>query len=108
MEDMMEQYNFSILAKYNKEANEKMNNIIKTLSEEEWNKIFNGYFKSIHELCSHIYIADYNWLNRFKKLRTFDSLDQSYLNKKYSLQETLFGMTNEYISKSLFRIFSGL
>ncbi|MDR1315778.1 MAG: DinB family protein [Spirochaetales bacterium] len=95
----MEQYNFSLLAKYNKAANEKMNNIVKTISEEEWNKPFKGYFKSIHELCSHIFIADYNWLNRFKKLRKFDSLDENYFNKKYSFQETLFLTIDEYISK---------
>jgi uncharacterized damage-inducible protein DinB len=95
----MGQYNFSLLAKYNKVANEKMNNIIKTGSEGEWNKTFNGYFKSIHELCSHIYIADYNWLNRFKNLRKFNSLDQEYFNKKYNFQETLFTIIDEYIFK---------
>jgi uncharacterized damage-inducible protein DinB len=95
----MEQYGFSLLAKYNKEANRKMNIIIKTISGEEWDKTFDGYFKSIHELCSHIYVADYNWLNRFKKLRKFDSLNENYFNEKYSLQETLFLTIDEYISK---------
>jgi uncharacterized damage-inducible protein DinB len=101
MEDMMEQYNFSLLAKYNKEANGKMNNIITAISEEEWNKPFNGYFKSIHELCSHIFKADYNWLNRFKKLRNFDSLDENYFNKKYDVKEMLFLTIDEYISKRI-------
>jgi uncharacterized damage-inducible protein DinB len=99
MEDMMRQYNFSLLARYNKEANEKMNGIIKTISKEEWNKTFNGYFKSIHELCSHIYIADYNWVKGFKRLRKFNSLDENYFNKRYSFQETLFLIIDEYISK---------
>jgi uncharacterized damage-inducible protein DinB len=99
MEDIMEQYNFSLLARYNKEANRKMNNIIKTISKEEWDKIFGGYFKSIHELCSHIYIADYYWLYRFKKLRKFGSLNENYFNKKYSFQETLFLTIDEYISQ---------
>jgi uncharacterized damage-inducible protein DinB len=99
MEDIMEQYTFSILAKYNKEANEKMNNIIKTLSEEEWNKTFNGYFKSIHELCSHIYIADYGMLNSFKSINNFRSLNDGYFNKKYTYQETLFEDIIEYLTK---------
>jgi uncharacterized damage-inducible protein DinB len=97
----MEQYNFSLLAKYNKEANGKMNDIIKTISEEEWNKTFNAYFKSIHELCSHIYIGDYYWLKRFRKLRKFDSLDEKYFNKRYIFQETLFLTIDEYISKRI-------
>jgi uncharacterized damage-inducible protein DinB len=101
MEDIMEQYNFSLLAKYNKIANEKMNTIIKTLSEEEWNKTFNCFYKSIHELCSHIYIADYNWLNRFRKLREFDSLDENCFSKKYTFQETVFDTINEYISNRI-------
>jgi uncharacterized damage-inducible protein DinB len=37
------------LARYNIKTNEKMNDIIKTLSEEEWNKQFFGCYKSIHE-----------------------------------------------------------
>jgi uncharacterized damage-inducible protein DinB len=98
---MMEQYNLSLLAKYNKEANGKMNNIIKAISEEEWNKLFNGYFRSIHELCSHIFKADYNWLNRFKKLKNFDSLDENYFNKEYDFKETLFLTMGEYISKRI-------
>jgi uncharacterized damage-inducible protein DinB len=98
---MMEQYNFLLLAKYNKEANGKMDNIIKILSEEEWNKNFDGYFKSIHEICSHIYIADYIWLNRFKKLKKFDSLDENFFNKKYSFHETLFSTIDEYTIKRI-------
>jgi len=51
----MGKYHFELLAKYNKEANNLMNNVIITLTEEQWNKNFTGYFKSIHEICSHIY-----------------------------------------------------
>ena len=43
------------LAMENKSKNILMNNVIKTLSEDEWNKEFNGFYKSIHELYSHIY-----------------------------------------------------
>ena len=65
----MGKYHFELLAKYNKEANNLMNNVIITLTEEQWDKNFTGYFKSIHEICSHIYFWDYNWFKRpkFKK-----------------------------------------
>jgi uncharacterized damage-inducible protein DinB len=99
MEDTMEKYIISLLAKYNKEANGKMNDIIKTISKEEWDKEFPSFWKSIHELCSHIFTADYNWLNRFKALRKFDSLDENYFNKRYGFHETLFLTIDEYISK---------
>jgi uncharacterized damage-inducible protein DinB len=57
----MTECSFKLFANYNKVTNELMNNIIMEITEEEWNKEFNGFFKSIHELCSHIYICDFNW-----------------------------------------------
>jgi uncharacterized damage-inducible protein DinB len=68
-------YNFKLLAKYNKETNTKMNSIIKTISLEDWNRNFTGFYKSIHELCSHIYNSDSNCLARFKTVNNFNSLD---------------------------------
>jgi len=52
-----------LFARNNKRVNGLMNNIIETLSEEEWDKQFPSYWKSIHELCLHIFTADYDWLN---------------------------------------------
>lgn len=95
----MNKYDFELLAKYNKEVNEKINNIIKNLSEDEWNKKFSGFYKSIHEICSHIFMGDYLWLNRFRTINTFESLDDSYFNKKYDFQEILFDNIPEYIIK---------
>ena len=88
---------FKILANYNKITNELMNNIIKEMPEEEWNKIFSGYFKTIHELCSHIYICDFNWLKRFKLLRNFAIHDKSIFEKNYNFSEIIFNNINEYI-----------
>ena len=88
---------FRILANYNKITNELMNKIIKEMSEEEWNKIFNGYFKSIHELCSHIYICDFNWLKRFKLLRNFTIHNKNIFERNYSFTEIIFNNINEYI-----------
>ena len=70
----MSENKFKVLVKYNRITNELMGKIIKEMTEEEWNKNFNGYFTSIHELCSHIYICDFNWLKRFKLLRNFNLL----------------------------------
>lgn len=89
---------FELLAKYNKETNNKMNGIIKNLSEAEWNKEFSGFFKSIHELCSHLFITDHTWLSRFKSLN-LKSLKGECFNKNYSFKETLFKNIDEYITR---------
>jgi uncharacterized damage-inducible protein DinB len=90
---------FDLLAKYNKGTNEKMNDIIKTLSEEEWNKEFTGFYKSIHELCSHLFIADCSCLNRLRPIRDFKSLTNEYFNKTYDHGKILFSNINEYLIK---------
>jgi uncharacterized damage-inducible protein DinB len=90
---------FKLLVKYNREVNRQMDNIIKTLSEEEWNKQFSGYFKSIHELCSHIFISDYKVIRRFKAVKNFKSLDDAYFNKEYKSGEILFKNIDEYLTK---------
>ena len=95
----MDKKHFELLGKYNKEANEKMNSIIKKLSEEEWNKEFPGFYKSIHGLCSHLFICDFLWLNRLKSIDNYKNLTDEYFNKKYNLEETLFSSINEYLIK---------
>jgi uncharacterized damage-inducible protein DinB len=99
LEDKMDKNTFELLAKYNMEVNQQMNDIIKALSEEEWNKKFSGYFKSIHELCSHIFIADYRMFKNFKSVCVMDNLNDTYFNEKYTYKETLFDSINEYITK---------
>ncbi|MDR3167701.1 MAG: DinB family protein [Treponema sp.] len=95
----MDKNAFELFVEYNQRVNRQMNDIIKTLSEDEWNKQFPGYFKSIHELCSHIFIWDYTWLYRFKGLNNFKSLCDTYFNKKYDFAETLFKNIDEYLIK---------
>ena len=92
---------FELMAKYNKEVNKRMNNIVQTLSEEEWNKQFPGYYKSIHELCSHIFVGDYTWLNRFRSLNTFTSLPANYFDKNIGFDEVLFENIPEYITRRM-------
>ena len=97
----MKKEHFQLLAKYNKETNGKMNAIIETLSEDEWNKVFSGHFKSIHELCSHLFVGDYTWLNRFRPFYTFKSLPENYFQKNLSFQELLFESIGEYVSRRI-------
>ena len=80
-----------------------MNETIKTLTDEQWKKQFSGFYKSIQDICSHIYFWDYNELNRCKYLRKFTSLEEKfpYENKLevYTIRITVDG--NEYLDKNL-------
>ena len=93
----MDKYMFESFADYNKRANNQMNNIIQTLSEEEWNKPFSSYWKSIHELCSHIFIGDYGWLNRFRTFIDSKHLSNEYFEKNFEWGEIIFENINEYM-----------
>ena len=91
---------FVLFAKYNKMTNEKMNDIIKTLSAEEWKKSLGGYFKSVRDLCSHLYIADFNWHKRFSKLRDFNVYKDAFFNRDpYPYTEVLFEDMGEYLAQ---------
>jgi len=89
----------SLFVHYNKSVNGAMDGIIKTLSPEEWDKPLGGFFPSVRSLCSHIYICDFNWLKRFKNVRQFTSLEDSFFDKNYSFKETLFQDMGEYLAK---------
>ena len=91
---------FILWAKYNKTANKKMNDVIKTLTPTEWDKSLGGYFGSIRHLCSHLYICDYNWLKYFSKLRDFSVLKEKFFaREKYLLSDILFPDMREYLEK---------
>ena len=95
----MQKETISLFVQYNKSVNWKMNEIILTLDPEEWDKPLGGFFKSVRGLCSHIYIGDYNWLKRFKNLRSFKTMDDPFFNNNYSFRETIFENINDYIAK---------
>jgi len=84
---------------YNSLVNVEMNNFIKTLNKEEWDKSLGGYYPSVHSLCSHVYIADFSWVKRFKNLRSFLVLDDPVFRESYSFSETIFENMEEYLSK---------
>ena len=89
----------ALFVHYNMSVNEAMNSIIKTLSQEEWEKTLGGFFPSVRSLCSHLYISDFNWLKRFKNIRSFTTLDASFFDNNYSFTETLFQDMGEYLAK---------
>ena len=89
----------ALFAKYNKTVNQKMNEVIKTLSKEEWDKDMGGFFKSVRGLCSHLYICDFNWLKRFSHLREFDVFKEAFFTREpYSFKEILFADIDEYLT----------
>jgi uncharacterized damage-inducible protein DinB len=90
---------FKLLAKYNMEVNSKMNVIIKSLSEDEWNHEFSGYYKSIHELCSHIYVGDYRWWNKFITLIEYKNFNKDFFVKNHNYNEILFANISEYLKE---------
>ncbi len=79
----MEKRQLELFAHFNKESNNLMNDSIKTLSDEQWKKQFSGFYKSIQEICAHIYFWDYNTLNRFKSLRKFTCFDEKFQHEEY-------------------------
>jgi len=93
----MGKYIFEEFADYNKRANNKMNSIIKNLSEEEWDKTFSSYWNSIHNLCTHIYNADYGWLDRFKIFTNPKGFSNIDLEKNYNWKGIVFQNINDYI-----------
>ena len=88
-----------LMARYNSEANKLMNAHIKTLSPEQWDKEFAGFFKSIHELCSHIYVSDFSWLKRCKGLRNFSVLSLPFFEQDLSFGTRYFADISEYLAK---------
>lgn len=88
-----------LLAGYNEKTNSEMNRFISHIDETGWNRNFNTHFPSIFKMCNHIYIADFNWLKRFSKLRDFQ-----YITDRVFLNEIAFGVDafetqKEYLSK---------
>ena len=97
----MDKKTIGLLVKYNNESNKKMNRIIETLSEKEWNKQFSGYYRSIHELCSHIFGGDHRWIIRFRTLGKFNSISGKRFNVEYDFNKLFFDNISEYITERI-------
>ena len=94
-------YKFREFSIYNKLANESMNKVIGNITEEEWNRKFSGFYKSIHELCSHIYFSDFGWLKRFGQLRDFNIYNKDIMKTGCKFSKTMFKNIDEYIQKRM-------
>ena len=88
-----------LFAAYNKSVNESMNGIIKTLNQAEWEKPLGGFFPSVQSMCSHIYGNDFNWLKRFRNIRSFVTLNDPFFNMDYPAREIIFKDMGEYLGK---------
>ena len=88
-----------LFAEYNRKTNSDMDAIIEKLQAHQWNQEFKGYFNSIKSLCNHIYIADFNWLKRFSKLRKFSYIDNALFNQELGFGSAVFETVEEYLDK---------
>jgi len=88
-----------LLAQYNQVTNKKMDALIRNLSKTQWNQELEGYFKSIHRLCSHLYISDYNWLKRFGKSRDFHFMQDPLFDQDLNFSSNPFDEIEDYILK---------
>lgn len=89
----------SLLARYNQHANNEMNLLIAKLESDQWDREFGGYFKSIKELCNHVYLADFNWLKRFGRLRSFDYIKDSLFDRDLAFGTIPLVEIREYLQK---------
>ena len=87
-------------AKYNRIANEKMDSVIRTLAQEEWDKDMGGFFKSVRCLCSHLYTSDFNWLKHFSGIRDFAVFKNPIFNRERydNFSNVLFADMGEYLA----------
>ena len=95
----MDVQTFEVLSKYNSSASGKMDEIIKGLTEQQWNTKFGGYFSSIKSLCNHIYICDFNWLRRFSGLREFSFIKDPIFKENVTFGTLAFDGIDDYLKK---------
>ncbi|MDR2766764.1 MAG: DinB family protein [Treponema sp.] len=89
---------FTLLAAYNRAANEKMGALLGTLSGEEWTRDFGGFFPSAGSLCAHLYVCDYIWLGRFYSLPGVSQDGREFFTqKKYAFREAYCFPRDEFL-----------
>jgi uncharacterized damage-inducible protein DinB len=66
---------FQAYAKYNKNVNQDIITILKTVPQKKLVQKFKTFFPTIYDLSFHILLSDINWMKRFKTLfGTYESL----------------------------------
>lgn len=88
-----------LFEEYNAATNIKMGEIISGLTTEQWEKQFDGYFRSIKSLCNHIYICDFNWLQRFSNLRPFKYAQKEFFAQTMRFDVMIMGGIEDYLDK---------
>ena len=88
-----------LMTNYNASANNNMNQIIAGLNEEQWEREFFGYFKSIRSLCNHLYISDFTWLRRFSGLRELRYAKDTILTQDIKFGLLVLSSTTDYVRK---------
>ena len=88
-----------LLAQYNQTANQKMDDKIRQFSNAQWEQEFTGYFKTIKQLCGHIYISDYGWLKRFGQFREFQYFKDPLFDQNLNYSSQPFDDAADYVSK---------
>ena len=89
----------NIFSTYNIVTNKKMNDYIKVLKNDEWERKYNGYFNSIKAMCNHIYFGDFIWLKKFSKLRRFIFINNEVFEKDIKFGELVFNTIEEYLEQ---------
>jgi uncharacterized damage-inducible protein DinB len=95
----MDLQTLKLLADYNRKTNGEMNGLIQKLEVSQWRQEFKGFFKSIHSLCNHIYLGDFNWLKRFSKLRSFAYIQNEVFNQDLPFSVVVFETVEDYLAK---------
>ncbi|WP_028975440.1 DinB family protein [Spirochaeta cellobiosiphila] len=95
----MDKQTLILLAQYNRAANLEMNQLIKSLTDDQWNQRFKAFFSSLKSMCNHIYVADNVWLYRFSQLRTFEYVKSLGSTSPLSFKELYTPTISEYLTK---------
>jgi uncharacterized damage-inducible protein DinB len=85
---------FQAYAKYNKNVNQDIISILKTVPQKKLDRKFKTFFPTIYDLLFHILLSDINWMKRFKTLfGTYESVKMSKMGSydEAKLKEELKG-----------------
>jgi uncharacterized damage-inducible protein DinB len=87
-----------LFARYNEQTNALMNDILSTLSPDEWKLDRGGYLPSIASLCSHICSGDRLWLTRFRSVCQSSSILDPMFDRPVSFDGPPYPDFSSYIS----------
>jgi uncharacterized damage-inducible protein DinB len=107
---------FQSYARYNKNVNQDMMNILKTVPQKKLTQKFKTYYPTIYDTLFHILLSDISWIKRFEiQFGTYDSLkmtkmgsyDEAKLKeelkrdhkKLFELRETVDGKIENFVKE---------